>query len=189
MKIVLASSSPRRKEILSRLKIPFIVDYKNVIEPTYNSSDISPINYCKKLSRVKAKSIAPKYNDTLIIGADTIVLLNKDVLGKPSNKKEAYKTLMHLSGKTHKVITGVTIIYNNIIHTFSEITLVKFFKLEKSEILKYINTDCPYDKAGSYGIQDYSAIFVKEINGSYDNVVGFPLSRFNNELKKINLTL
>ena len=81
------------------------------------------------------------------------------------------------------------IIYNNIIHTFSETSTVKFFKLDKSEILKYINTDCPYDKAGSYGIQDYSAIFVDKINGSYDNVVGFPLSKFNNELKKINLTL
>ena len=189
MKIVLASSSPRRKEILSRLDIPFTVDYKNIIEPEYNSLNISPVNYCKKLSKIKAESISSKYNDTLIIGADTIVLLNKNVLGKPSDKEEAYKTLVHLSGKTHKVITGVTIIYNDITHTFSETSTVKFFKLDKLEILKYINTDSPYDKAGSYGIQDYSTIFVEKINGSYDNVVGFPLSRFNNELKKINLTL
>ena len=189
MKIVLASSSPRRKEILSRLNIPFTIDCKNIIEPKYNPLNISPVNYCKKLSRIKAESISLKYNNTLIIGADTIVLLNKNVLGKPSDKEEAFKTLIHLSGKTHKVITGVTIIYNNIIHTFSETSTVKFFKLDKSEILKYINTDCPYDKAGSYGIQDYSTIFVEKINGSYDNIVGFPLSRFNNELKKINLTL
>ena len=189
MNIILASTSPRRKEILSKLKIPFKVDHGDIVEPKY-TPDISPLNYCKGLSKIKAQSVSSKYGDSLIIGADTIVLLNKKVLGKPLNKEDAFKTLLELSGKIHKVITAVTIIYNkNILHTFSELTIVKFFKLEEQEILNYINTEYPYDKAGSYGIQDYSTIFVERINGSYDNVLGFPLSRFNNELKKINITL
>ena len=94
-----------------------------------------------------------------------------------------------LSDKTHTVITAVTIIYNNIEYTFNESTKVTFFKLDETDILKYINTNSPYDKAGSYGIQGYSSIFVKKINGSYDNVVGFPLAKFNIELKKINISL
>ena len=90
-----------------------------------------------------------------------------------------------LSGKIHKVITGVTISYLGIDYTFSETTLVKFLNLNKLEILKYINTDSPYDKAGSYGIQDYSSIFVEKIDGCYDNVIGFPLSKFYNTCKNI----
>ena len=188
MKIVLASSSPRRKIILSKLNIPFIVDFKNIKEPKYDTN-LTPQEYCKKLSKMKALSVLLKYNNALIIGADTIVLLDNKVLGKPSDKKNAYKTLKSLSGRNHKVITGVTIIYNGIFHTFHDTTIVKFFKLNDTEIKKYINTNAPYDKAGSYGIQDYSAIFVEKINGCYDNVVGFPLSKFYNELKKINLCL
>ena len=188
MNIVLASSSPRRKVILSRLNIPFSIDFETILEPKYNGAE-SPEKYCKNLSKIKASSISKKYNNTLIIGADTIVLLDKKVLGKPSNKNDAYTTLKLLSGKNHKVLTGVTLIYNDRIHTFHDTTIVSFLKLKDSDIQKYINSDAPYDKAGSYGIQDYSAIFVKKINGCYDNVMGFPLSKFYNELKKINLEL
>ena len=98
-------------------------------------------------------------------------------------------TLKSLSGNSHEVITGVTIIYNNIIHVFHDKTIVKFFNIMDSDIETYINSNEPYDKAGSYGIQDYSAIFVEKINGCYDNVVGFPLAKFYNELRKINLEL
>ena len=194
MNIILASASPRRKIILSRLDVAFKVDSpSNNIEPEY-TNDISPLNYCKKLSKIKAKLISQKHIDSLIIGADTIVTLDKTVFGKPLNKKDAYKTLNILSGQSHEVITAVTIITTyknkaNICHTFSDSTTVKFFPLDEEEILKYIDSDCPYDKAGSYGIQDYSAIFVEKINGSYDNVVGFPLSKFNKELRKINISL
>ena len=195
MNIVLASSSPRRKEILARLNVPFIVDFENIVEPKYDNST-SPERYCEKLSAIKASAISLKYsnnnihqNDTLIIGADTIVLLDDIVLGKPNSKKEAYLTLNSLSGRNHQVITGVTIIYNDLLHTFHSTTTVEFRELKDANIQEYINSNNPYDKAGSYGIQDYSAIFVNKINGCYDNVVGFPLSRFYDELKKINLSL
>ena len=110
-------------------------------------------------------------------------------IAEDSGATTAYTTLKLLSGKNHKVLTGVTLIYNDRIHTFHDTTIVSFLKLKDSDIQKYINSDAPYDKAGSYGIQDYSAIFVKKINGCYDNVMGFPLSKFYNELKKINLEL
>ena len=186
MKIILASSSPRRKEIISRLDINFQIINPAINEPRYNNKQ-SPKDYAEKLSKMKALSIAQKHKKQIIIGADTIVTLNDNiVLGKPQNKKEAYNTLMMLSGKTHKVITGVTIIsLSNMSHTFSEQTYVKFLDLKKEEVFKYISTDSPYDKAGSYGIQDYSSIFVEKINGCYDNVLGFPLSRFNYICKNI----
>jgi len=200
MRIILASSSPRRKEILSRLNTDFDIIHPDIIEPEYNEWckpkynrfrnaydwEISPESYSEHLSKMKAESIFKNNGNHIVIGADTIVVLENLVLGKPKNKNDAYETLMMLSGKTHTVITGVTIIKNEIRHnhvlhnhSFHEKTLVKFFKLKEIEILKYINTDSPYDKAGSYGIQDYSSIFVERINGCYDNVLGFPLSRFN----------
>ena len=189
MNVVLASSSPRRKEILSRLNINFIVDFGDFREPPYKG-EIKPDDYCKKISKIKVDSIFKKYNDEdLIIGADTIVVVDGDVLGKPLNKKDAFKMLMKLSGKKHKVITAVTVRHKRRYHTFSESTTVEFYSLLDSDVLKYVNTESPYDKAGSYGIQDYSAIFVKQIKGSYDNVVGFPLSKFYNELKKINISI
>ena len=185
MKLILASSSPRRKKILTRLNIPFEIFFPNIIEPKYNHKQ-SPKTYSEELSKIKALSISKIPEDSVIIGADTIVVLNKKiVLGKPKKKKDAYDALMMLSGKTHQVITGVTILTKNHTHTFSETTLVEFFELNESEILTYINTDSPYDKAGSYGIQDYSSIFVKKIIGCYDNVLGFPLSRFNYICKNI----
>ena len=194
MKIILASSSPRRKEILSRMNIDFDVINPNIVEPEYDRTN-SPKEYSEELSKMKALSISKNYKKSLVVAADTIVVLNNNiVLGKPKNKDDAKKTLNILSGKTHKVITSVTIkgkayntskILKKYNYTFSEITCVKFLNLESSEILKYINTDSPYDKAGSYGIQDYSSIFVEKIDGCYDNVLGFPLSKFNYICKNI----
>ena len=185
MKIILASSSPRRKEIMSRLDIKFKTLNPAVIEPKYSNEE-SPEKYSEKLSKMKAESIYEKHQDNIVVGADTIVVLDENiVLGKPNDKKEAYKSLMMLSGKIHKVVTGVTIINSENNYTFSEKTLVKFLDLNESEVLKYISTKSPYDKAGSYGIQDYSSIFVEKINGCYDNVLGFPLSRFNYICKNI----
>ena len=185
MKFILASSSPRRKDILSRLNIPFEILHPKVAEPKYDNKK-TPKKYSEKLSKIKALSIAKDHKDSLVVGADTIVTLNdKTVLGKPENKEDAYRSLNMLSGKIHKVITGVTISYLEINYTFSETTLVKFLDLNKLEILNYINTDSPYDKAGSYGIQDYSSIFVEKIDGCYDNVLGFPLSKFYHTCKNI----
>ncbi len=199
MKIILASSSPRRKEILSRLRIKFDIVHPDIIEPKYSdwarihSGNSYPENYSENLAQIKAESVFKENKDSIVIGADTIVVLENLVLGKPKNKEDAHETLMMLSGKTHKVITGVTIIKknntsrNHCLHNYSfhEKTLVKFFKLNESEVLTYINTNSPYDKAGSYGIQDYSSIFVEKINGCYDNVLGLPLSKLNYVCKNI----
>ena len=189
MKIILASKSPRRKEILSRLNIPFIVVESNIKEDEYNKSE-SPMNYCQRLAEMKAAHVSKKFPENIIIGADTIVLLNNQVLGKPNSEKDAINMLEELSGNTHKVLTGVSIKKGTFIdHTFYSSTNVSFFKLEKSDIINYVHNYNPYDKAGSYGIQDFSGIFVKKISGCYDNIVGFPLSRFYQELKKLGINL
>ena len=121
-----------------------------------------------------------------MIGADTIVVLNDRILNKPKNFNEAKDMLLSLSNKTHQVITGVAIRNQalNINRKFHETTDVTFYKLDNETLNYYISKYEPYDKSGSYGIQDYASVFVKEINGSYDNVIGFPLSRFFSIIKE-----
>ena len=178
MKIVLASQSPRRKKILSQFDIdlacvPHSFDENSV---SYNNN---PVEYCELISKGKADSIADKYNDDLILAADTIVVLDDKILGKPSTKEDAVAMLKSLSGRTHHVITGVTCILNgsklNI--TFSDTTIVKFYNIENSYINYYVEKYKPFDKSGSYGIQDFSSIFVKSIDGCFFNVVGLPVSK------------
>ena len=190
MKIILASKSPRRKVILSRLQLPFEIKMPNFIEDQYKCPEL-PQKYAQRLAREKALSVSCNNKDTLVIGADTIVLLDEKVIGKPKNQNDARKTLNKLSNTTHHVITAVSIQINSkkIDHTFHSKTAVTFNKLNENDILKYINSNAPFDKAGSYGIQDFSSIFVKKIDGCYDNVVGFPLSQFCLEIKKIGVNL
>ena len=190
MKIILASSSPRRKELLQRLDYPFDIILPDVDESILTLGN-NPKKYCITLAEMKTKNISQKYPQALVIGADTIVVLGGQILNKPDDRVQAKNMLSMLSGQTHQVYTGVCLKWmeNNIQHTFAEITLVTFRKLNKQEILYYIDTYPPYDKAGSYGIQDWSAVYVKNIQGCYDNVVGFPLSRFYHELKKMGINL
>ena len=187
MSIILASSSPRRKEIISKLNIDFEIIHPKINEDNYKyNKKTPPKDYAEFLSKAKALSVFENHKNKIVIGADTIVVLKKNiVLGKPKNKDDAYKTLMMLSGKIHNVITGVTIINAHNQYTFSESTSVKFFHLNKDDIMNYIKTSSPYDKAGSYGIQDYSSIFVEKIDGCYNNVIGFPIARFNHICKNI----
>ena len=188
--MILASSSPRRKELLQRLDYPF-----DIILPDVDESILAlgsnPEKYCITLAEMKTKNISQKYPQALVIGADTIVVLGGQILNKPDDRVQAENMLSMLSGQTHQVYTGVCLkrMENNIHHTFSEITMVTFRTLDKQDILHYIETCPPYDKAGSYGIQDWSAVYVKNIQGCYDNVVGFPLSRFYHELKKMGINL
>jgi septum formation protein len=188
MKLILASQSPRRKQILSRLDIPFKVIISDVNESIY-TIDESPKSYAQELASIKCEDVSKKYTDYLVVGADTIVILNDKVMGKPHNKKDAIHTLKLLSGNTHQVITAVSIqcAKKNINHTFYEETAVNFRQIPSAYISIYVDSESPYDKAGSYGIQDMSAIFVEKINGCYNNVVGFPLSRFVTELEKIGI--
>lgn len=190
MKIILASKSPRRKQLLQRFNLAFKIVDSNLDEASVLKM-IDPRNYCSKLASMKADIVSKQFRDELIIGADTIVVLNKTIIEKPKDKSEAFKSLKKLSGSSHSVFTGVCLksINHNIHKTFIVQTKVEFRNLEDSEINFYIDNYKPYDKAGSYGIQDASSVFVKYINGCYDNVVGLPISKLHKELKKLNINL
>ena len=190
MKFILASSSPRRQDLLQRLQTPFDVILPDVDESII-VSDGNPETYCTVLAELKANDISQHYPGDLVIGADTIVVLGDKILGKPDDKADAEHMLQTLSGKTHQVYTGVCLKWTkeNIHHLFAEITTVTFRNLDDKDIAHYIESCPPYDKAGAYGIQDWSAVFVKEIRGCYDNVVGFPISRFYQTLKKLGINL
>jgi len=190
MKFILASSSPRRRELLLRLQTPFDIILPDVDESII-PPDGSPETYCTALAELKANDISQHYPNNLVIGSDTIVVLDDQIMGKPDDKSQAQKMLESLSGRTHHVYTGVCLKWadKNIHHLFAEITMVTFRELSEADINHYIESCPPYDKAGSYGIQDWSAVFVKEIKGCYDNVVGFPISRFYEELKKLGINL
>ena len=182
-KIILASASPRRRELLSMIFPDFEVIPSNVEEIIPEDIDIhSAPEY---LSKIKALDIAKAYPEALVIGADTSVIIDNKILGKPKNKAEAYDMIKSLSGNEHFVITGCTIIYGENIVSFSEKTSVFFNDLSEQEILDYINTDEPYDKAGGYGIQGKGALLVNKIDGDYFNVVGLPVSKLNITIKGI----
>lgn len=187
MKIILASQSPRRKKLLKQIGLSFEVIPSSVNEDISMSN---PKAMVQEVALKKALNIANTVTHSLIIGADTIVVLNNKVLGKPSNYEEAFSTLSALSGNTHSVFTGVAFVQTeelgNIIaqHVFSVETKVTFGALATGEIEAYIATKSPMDKAGAYGIQDdWGAVFVERIEGDYNNVVGLPLFQLYKELK------
>jgi septum formation protein len=185
--IILASQSPRRKKLLEQIGVSFIVSPSDAEEI---SSQTDPALLVEDLALLKAEDVAQKHPESLIIGADTIVVHQDKTIGKPADKSEAFKFLSTLSDSTHSVFTGVAFVKsdkNGLItnkHTFHEQTKVTFSALAKDDINAYINTGNPLDKAGAYGIQDdLGALFVEKISGDYYNVVGFPLNRFYRELK------
>lgn len=188
MKIILASASPRRKKLLEQIHLPFEIHPSTVQEKLDNS--LSPGDLVKELAGQKGADVALKFPDAFIIAADTIVSMNDSLLGKPTDKTDAKLMLASLSGKTHEVYTGVYLAEtgsNGAIKkafTFSERTKVTFSALTGQEIDRYVQTGSPLDKAGAYGIQDdMGALFVKQIKGDYNNVVGFPLHSFYQNLK------
>ena len=186
MKLILASKSPRRKEILEKGKFDFKIIPSNIDESII-STKLVPTDYCVKLAELKAKDISNKHMSHTVIGADTIVVINQIILNKPADAIEAKKMLKMLSGKVHQVITGVSLQNQelSINRTFFQISKVTFYELNDIEIDSYIKSYRPFDKAGSYGIQDGSALFIRKIEGSYDNIMGFPLSKFHQLVKKI----
>ncbi len=179
--IILASNSPRRKELLTKAKIKFKVIVSNVDESVL--LDLPAHELAKKLSYDKAKAVYDLHGG-IVIGADTIVFLDGKILGKPKDEKDAKNTLLKLSNKTHSVITGYTIISKNKTICDYEETKVVFNKLSEELINSYVETGLPLDKAGSYGIQDGFNL-VKEIVGDYDNVVGLPTSKIVKELMEL----
>jgi len=185
MKFILASKSPRRKELLKKIGFKFkVLDSK--IDESIISKKNTPHNYSMQLANLKAESISRNYPEYTVIGADTIVVINKTILNKPENIKQAKEMLGLLSGNDHKVITGVSLKNKSlrIDESFYDTSFIKFYKLSEKEINHYVTVYKPFDKAGSYGIQDYASLFVREIRGSYDNIVGFPISKFYQILKK-----
>jgi len=189
MKLVFASNSPRRKELLSKFDIDIKFDSHSFDEVSIKKN-INPYNYCRLIAEGKSSSLVDKYPNTPIISADTIVVSpDNKIFEKPKKNQEAFNMLNALSGKTHKVLTGINILYllEDINFTFTEETSVTFNELNSNEISYYIKGYKPFDKAGSYGIQAFSSIFVNSINGCYFNVVGLPLSALFYHLKKFKL--
>ncbi len=184
-KIILASSSPRRYILLNQIGIDFEIFPSSVAEII--DPQKSPEENVTYLSELKTLDVSKNFENAFIVGADTIVVLNGKILGKPKDNEDAFYMLKLLSNKEHKVYTGFTILdkpTNKKISDY-ELTFVKFRELEDDEIWSYINTRSPIDKAGAYGIQDdYGALFVERINGCFYNVVGFPLTKFYLTLKK-----
>ncbi len=184
-KLVLASGSPRRAQILKRKKVEFEIRRPADISEESLSSD--PVEHVLSVSRKKATSVSDQLEDVVVLGADTIVVLDGVIMGKPQDKKEAFSILKRLSGRTHKVYTGVTLInkYNGKTVSDYDVTDVKFNKLEGEKILAYIETGEPTDKAGAYGIQGMGGFLVEGIRGSLDNVIGLPTEKLKEMLIRI----
>ena len=173
--IILASASPRRKEILELADLKF-----DVI-----TTKTAPNEVVMELASIKAKDIYKKSEkQSMVVGADTVVAYQGQILGKPADEADAKRMLTMLSGQTHEVYTGVCVIEDGKTKTFYEETKVTFYEISDEQIDRYIKTGEPMDKAGSYGIQGKAAVFIKGIEGDYYNVVGFPIARFLQEITK-----
>lgn len=185
-KIYLASKSPRRRRLLKQLNIKFKSFSINIDEAVKKNE--KPSAAVLRISREKLNLAKEKKLDGIIITADTIVVLDSKILGKPKDEKDAFRILKMLSGRTHKVYTGYSLFNSENNRTISgyETTEVTFRKLNDDEILEYIAGGSPMDKAGAYGIQDdFGAVFIKKINGCYYNVVGLPLAKLYHSLLRI----
>ena len=188
--LILASASPRRKELLAGLNIPFEVRLIDGIDETYPPElpiDEVPLYISQKKAAAYKANISPH---TIVLTADTVVVCNEQILGKPIDEADARRMLQMLSGKTHRVITGVTLLVEGNSKSFSVATDVTFKPLSATEIDYYIRTFKPFDKAGAYGIQEWIGyIGVTAINGSYFNVMGLPVQRIYEELHTLGINI
>ncbi len=180
--IILASASPRRKELMELLTDNFRVIPSDCDETL--PEGIAPEDTAQYLSDLKCTSIAEVYESSIVIGCDTVVICG-EVMGKPRDREDAERMLRLLSGRTHKVITGVTIAYKGEKLSFSEITEVTFLDLSDEDIAVYLDSGEPFDKAGAYGIQGLGSMLVSGIKGDFFNVVGLPVSRLAQELGRL----
>lgn len=206
MRIVLASASPRRRELMEQIGLKFEVEVSNVPEQT--SADV-PWRMVEELSAQKAEAVFQQLEEAvqgmktdsaagvlcrqegiLVVGADTVVSAEGRILGKPADREEAAGMLAMLSGRSHEVYTGVTLIYRSASgqvrrKSFHERTEVVFFSMSRAEIARYVSTGDCMDKAGAYGIQGFCARYIREIRGDYNNVVGLPAGRLYQEAKNL----
>ena len=186
--MILASASPRRKEILENFGFSFKTIVKNIDETSDKTRAEEKI---LEIAEKKARAAAIDFPDENVVGADTVVVVDGKILGKPKNKEEAFSMLKYLSGRSHEVITAFSFINinKNISYSDYEITKVYFKNLTDDEINWYINTKEPMDKAGAYGIQGKGAFFVEKIEGDFFSVMGFPLGKFVRFLNKTGFNL
>ena len=182
MQLILGSQSPRRKELLGLFHIPFVIKIADIDEAM--DPALSPAEEVARVSRAKAEAI-PRGDDDVVIAADTIVVLENEVLGKPKDEADAVRMLTALSGRDHQVMTGVTVLRGNTVLTHTEITDIHFRPLSQKEIATYVATGEPMDKAGSYGIQGGAALFAEKMHGDYYNVMGLPVCRLWQMLRAI----
>ena len=181
MKTILASASPRRQELI-RLICPGCKCIPADIEEVLPAGTL-PLGCAEYLAGQKARAVAASHEDAVVIGCDTTVIVDDIILGKPGDEADAYKMLTLLSGKVHKVITGVAICCGSETTSFSEITEVEFYPLSEEDIAEYVHSGEPMDKAGGYGIQGRGSLLVKRISGDFFNVVGLPVGRLKRELE------
>lgn len=188
MNIILASSSPRRQEILGMFNLDFTIKSSDINE---DINVKNPYELVETLAFNKAMEISKDDLDALVIGADTVVHINGEILGKPKTNEEAFNMLKSLSGKKHEVVTGVALVCKSkgIEIKSHEITNVHFKDISDEEVLSYIKTGDPLDKAGAYGIQGIASVFIEKIEGCYFNVVGLPVSRLYTLLGRIGVNL
>ena len=182
MQWILASQSPRRKELMGLFHKPFIVRVADIDETM--DPEKAPFDEVARVSRAKAEAVLRELDD-VVIAADTIVVCGGQVLGKPADEQDAYRMLSLLSGREHQVMTGLTVLRGDRCEVCTEVTDIFFRCLSQQEIRDYIRTGDPMDKAGSYGIQSGAALFVEKITGDYYNVMGLPVCRLSQILKKI----
>ncbi|CEI72037.1 MULTISPECIES: Maf family protein [Romboutsia] len=183
MNIILASASPRRKEILENINVKFDI-VKSDIDEVILEDELPP-QVVMRLAFEKSMDVAKSNQESLVIGADTIVVFNNTILGKPKDKEDARNTIKLLSGNTHEVITGISLINLSANKKIIDyvVSKVKFKDLSEDDINDYINTGESLDKAGAYGIQGYGSLLIEEIQGDYFNIVGLPISKLSDLVK------
>lgn len=174
-KLILASKSPRRRELMEKLQIPFACEPSDVEENV--PAELTVEETAEYLSGIKAADVYLRHKGEgkTVIGSDTVVVLDGVIYGKPADRTDAFRMLRELSGRVHRVLTGVTLLSDAKTEHFTVATEVEFYDLTDAQIVRYLDTGEPFDKAGAYGIQGYGALLVKRINGDYYTVMGFPI--------------
>ena len=181
--LILASASPRRAELLRLLKLDFRIIPSTATEVL--DEQLSPFEVCQLNARRKARAVAKKNPDSLVLGADTLVFLDGEIMGKPASRADAERMLTRLQGRTHQVVTGISLIHLRAHREriFAESTDVMFHLLDTGQIRDYLAKVNPLDKAGAYAIQEHGDLIISEISGSYSNVVGLPVERLKGEIQ------
>ena len=182
MELILASQSPRRRELLGLFRLPFVIRVADIDETM--DPEISPYDEVARVSREKALAV-PRQEDDVVIAADTIVVCEGKVLGKPHTPEEAVQMLSLLSGRDHQVMTGMTVVRGGQVISCTEVTDIHFRELSQKEIAAYVATGEPMDKAGAYGIQGGAALFAEKMVGDYYNVMGLPVCKLRQMLSEL----